>query len=153
MGNPLWKGYAVDRTRTRECRLCALRLLRRFSDKDREFRAERLAEMTVNAALSFLYEREMIPFNVKSTRHFQHAARAVFNAELAALATLLNNSNDAPAYVNFFRIKGRAPEFHTVFFPEVSGLSRAGYVQPLWKKISKKGNIYTMQEHFLQPER
>jgi hypothetical protein len=153
MGNPLWKYYAVCRKRVRECRTRALLLLRRLSDKDREFRAERLAEMTVHAALSGLYKREMIPFNVKSTRHFQHVARAVFDAELASFATLLNNSHGAPAYMDFFRIKGRAPEFHRVFFPEVSGLNRAGYVQPLWKKISKKGNTYTIWERFLQPER
>lgn len=87
--------------------------------------------MAAHAALSRFDNREMIALDVESIRHCQHAAWTVLNAEFAALAALLNDRYGAPAYVDFFSIKGRAPEFHTVFFPEVSGLSKIGYVQPL----------------------
>lgn len=150
MGNPLWKCYAVCRARDRECRLCALLLLRRLTDKDGEFRTERLAEMTAYAAINLLYDREMVALDVESTRHFQYAARAVLNTELTALAAFFNDNYIAPANVDFFSIKGRAPEFHRVFFLEVSGLIWAGCAKLLPVKKSKKEKMYTTGRGFFQ---
>lgn len=96
----------------------ALGFLRGFSDVNREFGAERLAEMTAHAALCRLDNGIVVTLDIESTGHFQYAARTVLDAEFAALAALFNNKNGSFSQLDFVNIKGRAPEFHRVCFPD-----------------------------------
>ena len=75
--------------------------------------------MTAHAAIRSRKDRVVVAFDIKFGRHFQYLARAVVDTEITAFAALFDYNHVAPADMNFVGIKGRSPEFHTVFFLEV----------------------------------
>jgi hypothetical protein len=86
-------------------------LLLRYGE-DRELGTKDLAEVAIDATRGLDRLGEVIPFDIEALGHGQDVAGAIRDAELAALAPLLDNHHPASGDPDLVLVKRFPPIFH-----------------------------------------
>ena len=69
--------------------------------------------MTVHTVVLFCDFREIITLEIEGLGHPEHIARAIFDAEFAALAPFFDHRYPTPGDLDGLQIKWKSPIFHS----------------------------------------